>query len=98
MGWQHMPDYIGLTRMLLEPLLEEGSSLAVDCETTCGGKRILLRASFSQEDKGRVFGRGGRTIHAVRQVLSAAGELAHQRVQLDVGDRDRPSSPRGRRR
>ena len=82
-----MPDYLSLTRMLLEPLLEESSTMSVDCETTCGGKRVLLRVSFSQADKGRVFGRGGRTIQAIRQVLSATGELAQQRVQLDVGQR-----------
>ncbi len=90
-----MPDYVGLTRLLLEPLLDEGGSLSIDCETTRGGQRILLRVSFDGANKGRIFGRGGRTIHAVRQVLKASAKLADQNVQLDVGDRsnsvERPS-------
>ena len=81
-----MPDYIGLTRTLLEPLLEDSSTLQVDTEVTAGGKRVLVRVSIQQEEKGRVFGRGGRTIQAVRRVLSAAAELAQQRLVLDVGD------------
>ena len=87
-----MPDYVGLTRLLLEPLLEEGGSLTIDCETTRGGKRILLRVSFSGENKGRIFGRGGRTIQAVRQILQATAQLAEQNVQLDVSDRPAPPS------
>ena len=86
-----MPDYVGLTRLLLEPLLDEGGNLTIDCETTRGGKRILLRVSFAGANKGRIFGRGGRTIQAVRQILQATAELAEQSVQLDV--RDRPSPP-----
>ncbi|MGK7906566.1 MAG: KH domain-containing protein [Synechococcus sp.] len=85
-----MPDYVGLTRLLLEPLLDAGSELKIDCETTRGGQRILLRVSFDPASKGRVFGRGGRTIHAVRQVLTASAQLVDQNVQLDVGDH--PSS------
>ena len=85
-----MPDYVGLTRLLLEPLLDDGSELKIDCETTRGGQCVLLRVSLDPDIKGRVFGRGGRTIQAVRQVLKASAQLADQNVQLDVGDR--PSS------
>ncbi|MGK7910682.1 MAG: KH domain-containing protein [Synechococcus sp.] len=93
-----MPDYIGLTRLLLEPLLDEGGSLSIDCETTRGGQRVLLRVSFDGANKGRIFGRGGRTIKAVRQVLKASAQLAGHSVQLDAGDRSHSSERPTRRR
>ena len=81
-----MPDYVGLTRALIEPLLEDKSALKVDSEVTAGGRRVLLRLSIGGEERGKVFGRGGRTIKSIRQVLAATAELAQQRLILDAGD------------
>lgn len=78
------PDYEGLVRFLMAPLLEDASTLAVDCEVTRGGSRIRMRVSFDSEERGRVFGRGGRTIQAVRQVMTAAARAADQTLSLDV--------------
>lgn len=81
-----MPDYTGIVHMLVEPLLEHREQLAVHCESSCGGTKVWLRVSFSQDDKGRVFGRGGRTIQAIQQVLTAAAELAHQQLRFEIHD------------
>jgi predicted RNA-binding protein YlqC (UPF0109 family) len=80
------PDYVGLALLLLEPLLEDPSQLLIDREVTCQGKRVWLRVQFSAKDKGRVLGRGGRTLQAIRQVLDAAASLAGQQLYLDVYD------------
>lgn len=80
------PDYVGLALLLLEPLLEDPSQLLLDRETTCQGKRVWLRVQFSAKDKGRVLGRGGRTLQAIKQVLEAAASLAEERLHLDVYD------------
>jgi predicted RNA-binding protein YlqC (UPF0109 family) len=77
------PDYVGLVRFLVQPFLESPESLSVDCEIS-GGRRAWIRVAFEGADKGRVFGRGGRNIQAIRTVIAAAAEAAGQSVYLDI--------------
>ncbi|MEM9162033.1 MAG: KH domain-containing protein [Cyanobacteria bacterium P01_F01_bin.4] len=79
-----MPDFEALVRYLVEPLLEAPDSLRINSETLAGGKRLWLRLAFDGEDKGRVFGRGGRNIQAIRKVVRATGQLNDCSVHLDV--------------
>lgn len=78
------PDYPGLVKFLLEPFLESPNSLKVDCEISSTRPRVWIRLAFEGEDKGRVFGRGGRNIQAIRAVIAAAAKLAGQSVYLDI--------------
>lgn len=84
------PDYIGLADFLLKPFLDCPESLSLDCEQLNNDQRIWIRAAFESSDKGRVFGRGGRNIQAIRSVLSTAARLAGQTLYLEVygGDDD----------
>jgi hypothetical protein len=79
-----VPDFEALIRFLLEPLLETSDALKLDCERLAGGQRLVFRVAFEGEDKGRVFGRGGRNIQAIRKVLKATAELSDCSVRLDV--------------
>ncbi len=90
------PDYVALVRFLIAPFLEVPESLAIDCETYARDKnRVWVRVAFSGTDKGRVFGRNGRTLQAVRKVVETAGKLAGQSVSLEVhGEREAASSPK----
>lgn len=81
-----MPDYPGLIRQLMEPLIEDPGALHVDMETTCNHSRIWLRVSLEGQDLGRVFGRGGRTLQAIRQVLGTAAQMAEQSLYLEVSE------------
>lgn len=78
------PDYIGLIRFLVEPFLESPASLKVDCEVIPARSRVWIRLAFEGEDKGRVFGRGGRNIQAIRTVLSLAAKAAGYSTYLDI--------------
>lgn len=103
-------EYEALARFLMNPFLDQPDLLKFHSETLAGGKKLWLRAAFSEdEDKGRVFGRGGRNIKAVRSVLMAAANRSDMIVNLSVfgepgperserSDRrgGRSSSPRGR--
>src|SRR5919202_6086657 len=80
------PDYIGLVRFLIEPFLESPTSLRVDCEKSNANGRVWIRLAFEGADKGRVFGRGGRNIQAIRTVIQAAAQAAGQFVHLDIYD------------
>jgi hypothetical protein len=94
---QASPDYVSLLRFLLEPLLESGDSLSVDCEKSPSKPKVWIRMAFDDPDKGRVFGRGGRNIQAIRTVLEAAAQTAGESIYLDIyghGMSDRSGSDR----
>jgi uncharacterized protein len=78
------PDYIGLVRFLIQPFLEDPKTLSVDCEFSVNLQKAWIRIAFDNADKGRVFGRGGRNIQAIRTVITAAAAAAGQSVYLDI--------------
>ncbi|MDB9315676.1 KH domain-containing protein [Spirulina sp. CS-785/01] len=78
------PNYEELVRFLVQPLLDEPDSLSIDSETSKGNQRVLIRLAFKGTEQGRVFGRGGRNIEAVRTVLEAAAIAAGQSVRLEI--------------
>jgi uncharacterized protein len=87
------PNYIELVRFLVTPFLEFPESLVVDCEVSGARQRVLVRIAFAASDKGRVFGRGGRTLQAIRTVLEAAALLEEKSAYLEVfGERERDAA------
>ena len=44
----------------------------------------VIELEVAESDMGRVIGRQGRTVRAMRAVLSAAGVRAHKRYTLEV--------------
>lgn len=102
------PDYPGLVQFLVTPFLESPESLSVDCEHFNQNQRVWVRLAFEGTDKGRVYGRGGRNIQAIRTVLETAATAAGQSLYLEIyespadrprqrGDRD-SDSQLGRRK
>lgn len=78
-------DFEALARFLMAPFLDQPEALKFHVETLAGGKKLWLRAAFDEaEDKGRVFGRGGRNINAMRTVISAAAKPMEMTVNLSV--------------
>jgi uncharacterized protein len=96
------PDYPELVKFLLVPFVESPDSLRVDCERSSGNSKVWVRVAFDTADKGRVLGRGGRNLHAVRSTLDALARVAGESVFLDIyggmgSGRDTESSPAPRR-
>jgi hypothetical protein len=101
------PDYVELVKFLVQPFLESADALKVDCEIAPRPRRVLIRLAFEGEDKGRVFGRGGRNIQAIRTVLQAVAQTAGYSAHLDIygsqsggreGSDDKPALPRSQPR
>ena len=102
------PDYEKLARFLIEPFLEDAQSLSVNSEVNSNNKKIWLRIAFDKSDRGKVFGRGGRNIQAIRTTIQTAAKAHDQSVFLDIysdessesdnGDRRRSSSNNRRRK
>lgn len=78
------PDYPGLVQFLIRPFLESPDSLSWDCEESNHNQRVWIRLAFEGTDKGRVYGRGGRNLQAIRTVLATAAAAAGQSLYLDI--------------
>jgi uncharacterized protein len=68
----------------MQSFLELPDSLSIDCEISHILNRVWIRIAFDSTDKGKVFGRGGRNIQAIRTVIVAAAQTAGQSVYLDI--------------
>lgn len=91
------PDYDGLVRFLIEPLLESPELLSFDCESVSSTKRVWIRLAFEENDKGKIYGRGGRNIQAVRNVLQTAAKMAGETLYLEIyEDKERSRMKRSR--
>lgn len=78
------PDFVGLVRFLVTPFLEASDSLRIDCEVMPHRSKVWIRVAFEESDRGRVFGRGGRNIQAIRTVIEATAKLVNWSAHLDV--------------
>ena len=91
------PDYDGLIRFLIEPLLESPELLSFDCEYIISTKRVWIRLAFEENDKGKIYGRGGRNIQALRNVLQTAAQVAGDTLYLEIyEDQDKTRIRRSR--
>jgi|GEM_PF-996151 len=86
------PDYMGLVKFLVTPFLESPEALSVDCEEFNNQQRVWLRLAFKAEDKGKVYGRGGRNIQAIRTLLQTSATIAGQTLSLEIIMHGRNSS------
>ncbi len=74
-----------VTEFLAKSLVDEPDGIDVDLQEGRDGEAILtVRAAPG--DVGRLIGRRGRTVQALRQVARAAGAADGDRVQLEVVD------------
>lgn len=93
------PDYSGLVRFLVEPFLESPKSISVDCEQIKHNRRVWVRVAIEGGDKGKVYGRGGRNLQAIRTVLETAATAAGQSLHIEIYESSdeeqfRPEPPR----
>ena len=57
---------------------------AVSLDVTDGDEGALIEVSCSEEDAGRVIGRKGRTIKAIRTLARALGQRVGTAVEVEV--------------
>ena len=73
-----------LLRFLVAGLVDDPESVEVNGEER--GTRVELTLRVAREDMGKVIGKGGRTINAIRKVMKAASVKAERRVTVEVLD------------
>jgi predicted RNA-binding protein YlqC (UPF0109 family) len=73
-----------LLLVLARSLVEEPDKVEVSGTET--DSRVDLEVRVAQEDMGKIIGRGGRTIRAIRTVVKAASVKVGKRVNVEVPD------------
>ena len=71
-----------LPLMLARSLVEEPDKVEVSGTET--DSRVDLELRVAPEDMGKIIGRGGRTIRAIRTVVKAASAKLEKRVNVEV--------------
>jgi len=61
-----------------------GEPDAVEVTEIADGKNVRLEVRVAESDMGRIIGREGRTVKAVRSILFAAGQKHGKRFHLDL--------------
>lgn len=57
---------------------------AVDVRMTDSGSSVRIEVRVAESDMGKLIGRQGRTVRALRSLLHAAGMKANRRFILDI--------------
>ncbi|MBE9139504.1 KH domain-containing protein [Nodosilinea sp. LEGE 07088] len=78
------PDFPGLVQFLVEPFLDSPDSLRIDCEKNVAQSKVWIRIAFKGDERGKVFGRGGRNIQAIRTIVRATAALSGWSAYVDV--------------
>jgi predicted RNA-binding protein YlqC (UPF0109 family) len=61
-----------------------GEPDAVEVAENADGKNVRIEVRVADTDMGRVIGREGRTVKAIRSILFVAGQKQNRRFQLDL--------------
>lgn len=61
-----------------------GEPDAVEVTENTDGKTVRIEVRVADSDMGRVIGREGRTVKALRSILFIAGQKQHKRFHLDL--------------
>ena len=79
-----MTDTPGLSflRYVLESIVEDKDGLHIDSKTDELG--ILLTVQVGEKDMGKLIGKGGQTVKALRTLLRIVGGNANQRINLKI--------------
>jgi predicted RNA-binding protein YlqC (UPF0109 family) len=81
---------IEFTRAIVQALVDDPEKVVV--EEVSGGQTTLLKICVGQGEAGKVIGKKGRTIDALRTLLSAATAKEKRRVIVEIdGNFKRPS-------
>jgi predicted RNA-binding protein YlqC (UPF0109 family) len=70
----------------VEKIISElvGEPDAVEVTDSGDGKNVRIEVRVGESDMGRVIGREGRTVKALRSILYVAGQKHGKRYQLDL--------------
>lgn len=89
-----MTDYAGLVEYIVKNIVENPDAVEVDGNSK-RHRSQTVEVRLDPSDVGRVIGKGGKNIEAIRAVVKAAAIKEHQRVNVEVVTDDDLDSDEG---
>jgi uncharacterized protein len=77
-----MTDYADLTAYIVNTIVDDKD--AVEIRLKPGGRQTVVEIKVAPDDMGKIIGKNGRNIDAIRAVVRSAGLRNRERVQVDV--------------
>jgi Predicted RNA-binding protein (contains KH domain) len=78
-----MPDYGEIVEYIVKKLVNEPDRVSVTSEHS-GAGAVMVTISTAPEDVGRVIGKRGATINAIRLIAKAASVKPGEKVDVDI--------------
>jgi predicted RNA-binding protein YlqC (UPF0109 family) len=78
-----MPDYVDLVDLIVRRLVTKPEEVKISEDRSDSGA-ILITIKVANDDVGRVIGKKGSTINAIRHVAKAASIKSGEKVDVDV--------------
>lgn len=78
-------DIVGLVESVVRPLIEFEEDLEITASDSEDGA-ILIEMRVNEEDAGKVIGRQGRVIKAIRTLARAAASRTNTHVEVELLD------------
>lgn len=78
-------DVVGLVTAIVEPLVENKEELEISSKENHDGG-ILVEIHVHEDDAGKVIGRQGRVIKAIRTLSRAVGSRENSHVEVELID------------
>jgi predicted RNA-binding protein YlqC (UPF0109 family) len=77
----------GLVEYVAKSLVDD--PLQVSLREISGRNSLIIELSAAPEDMGKIIGRRGRTVNAIRALLRASATKQGKRVTLEIVDKSR---------
>ncbi|HAK41090.1 MAG TPA: RNA-binding protein [Synergistaceae bacterium] len=78
-----MPDYEELVGFIVRNIVSDPDGVTITSQRSAGGVvKVLVRVS--RDDMGRLIGKHGVTINAIRMVARAAAVKPGEKVEVDI--------------
>ncbi|HCR38779.1 MAG TPA: RNA-binding protein [Synergistaceae bacterium] len=78
-----MPDYEELVGFIVRSIVSDPDGVTITSQRSAGGVvKVLVRVS--RDDMGRLIGKHGVTINAIRMVARAAAVKPGEKVEVDI--------------
>ena len=78
-----MTDYVDLVEYIVKNMVDQPDDVVVESREG-RGRSETIEISLAAGDVGRVIGKGGRNIEAIRAVVKAASIREHHRVNVEI--------------
>ena len=78
-----MPDYEELVNFIVRNIVTDPDAVTVPSQRSSGGV-VRVAYSVSRDDMGRLIGKRGVTINAIRMVARAAAVKPGEKVEVDI--------------